>query len=163
MFGLFNKKKQEDEVVVAPLTGKVIPLSEVPDPVFAQKMMGDGLAIFPSEGTLVSPVAGKVVQVFPTKHAIGIESSNGTEILMHIGLETVNMKGEGFEAFVKEGDTVTKGQKLISFDIELIKEKAASTVTPVIITNGDAVEITSKNENQEVQMGSQTVMTTSKK
>jgi sugar PTS system EIIA component len=162
MFGLF-KKKQKDEVVVAPLTGKVVPLSEVPDPVFAEKMMGDGVAIVPTEGVLVSPVAGKVVQVFPTKHAIGIFSNYGTEILMHIGLETVNMKGEGFEVFVKEGDTVEAGQKLVTFDIELIKEKASSIITPIIITNGQDVDILAKNENQDVQAGSQTVMTIKKK
>ena len=107
MLGLF-KKKQKEEVVVAPLTGKVIPLSEVPDPVFAQKMMGDGLGIIPTEGVLVSPVEGKVIQVFSTKHAVGIQSDFGAEILIHIGLETVNMNGEGFETFVKEGDTISQ-------------------------------------------------------
>ncbi len=162
MLGLF-KKKQKEEVVSAPLTGKVIPLSEVPDPVFAQKMMGDGLAIIPTEGVLVSPVDGKIIQVFPTKHAVGILSNFGAEILMHIGLETVGMNGEGFEAFVKEGDTVKVGQKLMTFDLDLINEKATSTVTPVIITNGEQIEIVSKDENQEVQAGNQIVMTLEKK
>ncbi|GAB2319783.1 PTS glucose transporter subunit IIA [Alkalibacterium sp. s-m-22] len=162
MLGLF-KKKQKEEVVVAPLTGKVIPLSEVPDPVFAQKMMGDGLGIIPTEGVLVSPVEGKVIQVFSTKHAVGIQSDFGAEILIHIGLETVNMNGEGFETFVKEGDTIKIGQKLITFDLELIDEKATSTVTLVVITNGDQIEIVRKDECQEVQAGNHTVMTLEKK
>lgn len=162
MLGIFKKKNKEEEVL-APLTGKVVPLSEVPDPVFAQKMMGDGLAIIPTEGVLVSPVDGKVVQLFPTKHAIGILSNYGTEILMHIGLETVNMKGEGFETFVQEGDKVKAGQKLVTFDMALINEKATSTITPVIVTNSDSIEVINKNENQEVQAGSAAVMTVKKK
>ncbi|WP_342706606.1 PTS glucose transporter subunit IIA [Alkalibacterium thalassium] len=118
-----------------------------------KKMMGDGLGIIPTEGVLVSPVEGKVIQVFPTKHAVGIQSDFGAEILIHIGLETVNMNGEGFETFVKEGDTIKIGQKLITFDLELIDEKATSTVTLVVITNGDQIEIVRKDECQEVQAG----------
>lgn len=125
--------------------------------------MGDGLGIIPTEGVLVSPVEGKVIQVFPTKHAVGIQSDFGAEILIHIGLETVNMNGEGFETFVKEGDTIKIGQKLITFDLELIDEKATSTVTLVVITNGDQIEIVRKDECQEVQAGNHTVMTLEKK
>ncbi|WP_202080504.1 PTS sugar transporter subunit IIA [Caldalkalibacillus salinus] len=132
--------KPEQETFVSPLTGTIVSLSEVPDPTFSQKMMGDGVAIMPSEGEVVSPVEGKIVQIFPTKHAIGIESKAGIEILIHIGIETVAMNGEGFKSFVKEGDKVKAGDRLIRFDLELVKEKANDTVTPVLITNGDQVE-----------------------
>ncbi|MGG4491906.1 PTS sugar transporter subunit IIA [Metabacillus idriensis] len=156
---LFGKKteKQTEETVYAPLTGRLLNLEDVPDPVFSQKMMGDGMAVEPSEGTLVSPVEGEIIQLFHTKHAIGIKSLTGMEILLHIGLETVAMNGEGFEAFVKEGDKVKPGDKLITFDLNLIKEKAASTITPIIITNGDIIENVQKSPLGEVKGGSDKV------
>lgn len=138
LFG--SKDKKIEEVLVAPANGKILALEEVPDPVFSQKMMGDGLAIDPSEGKIVSPVKGEIIQVFPTKHAIGIKTEIGLELLIHIGLETVNMKGEGFTTHVKEGDKVEVGTELVTFDLDLIREKAASTITPIVITNFDAVE-----------------------
>jgi PTS system glucose-specific IIA component len=157
---LFGKKteKQTEETVYAPLTGRLLNLEDVPDPVFSQKMMGDGMAIEPSEGILVSPVEGEIIQLFHTKHAIGIKSQTGMEILLHIGLETVAMNGEGFEAFVKEGDKVKPGDKLITFDLNLIKEKAASTITPIIITNGDIIENVQKSPLGEVKGGSDKVI-----
>ncbi|PGB37852.1 PTS glucose transporter subunit IIA [Bacillus toyonensis] len=138
LFGLGSKKNEE--TIVAPLTGAVKNIEEVPDPVFAGRMMGDGVAIDPTEGVVVSPVDGEIVQLFHTKHAIGIKAKNGTEILIHVGLETVKMEGEGFEAHVSEGQAVKAGDKLISFDLELIREKAKSTITPIVITNTDAAE-----------------------
>ena len=141
LFGLVDETpKVKDEKIIAPLSGKVVELDEVPDPTFSQKMMGDGLAIEPTDGKVVSPVDGEIVQFFHTKHAIGIKSLTGAEILIHVGLETVTMNGEGFEGHVKEGDKVRKGDLLITFDIDLIKEKAASTITPIVITNGEIVE-----------------------
>ena len=135
---LFGKKEVIKTVeLYAPLTGTAVTLEKVPDPVFSEKMMGDGLAIEPSEGLAVSPVDGEIIQVFPTKHAIGIRAKNGAEILIHIGLETVSLNGEGFETFVKEGDKVKVGDKLVSFDLDIIKSKAKSTITPIIITNTD--------------------------
>ncbi|WP_059170796.1 PTS glucose transporter subunit IIA [Bacillus sp. FJAT-27445] len=139
---LFGKKEQTKEVVlVAPLTGVATLLENVDDPVFSQKMMGDGLAVEPTEGVVVSPVDGEIIQVFPTKHAVGIKAANGAEILLHIGLETVSMKGEGFTAHVREGDKVKAGDKLVTFDMAVVTEKAKSTVTPLIITNSDAMDI----------------------
>lgn len=156
---LFGKNEVKTaEVLVAPITGKVIPLEEVPDPVFAQKMMGDGIAIEPTEGTVVSPVNGEIVQFFPTKHAIGIKSETGVEILIHVGLETVGMNGEGFEALVKVGDKVTVGTPLLTFDIELIKEKAKSIVTPIILTNGDILEKVQKHDVQDAFKGATALM-----
>ncbi|WP_339148136.1 MULTISPECIES: PTS glucose transporter subunit IIA [unclassified Sutcliffiella] len=144
---LFGSKEEvkTEEVLVAPITGKIIPLEEVPDPVFAQKMMGDGIAIEPTEGTVVSPVNGEIVQFFPTKHAIGIKSETGVEVLIHVGLETVGMKGEGFEGLVEVGDKVKVGTPLLNFDIALINEKAKSIVTPVILTNGDIIDTVTKH------------------
>ncbi|MBF0715221.1 PTS sugar transporter subunit IIA [Gemelliphila palaticanis] len=144
--GLFSKlfgkeeKKVESQKILSFTKGKLVDLSEVPDPVFSQKMMGDGFAIFPSEGKVVSPVAGEVIQVFPTKHAVGIKTESGIEILIHIGLETVHMQGEGFEAHVQAGNVVSEGDILITFDLDLVKEKASSTVIPCIVTNMDSVE-----------------------
>jgi sugar PTS system EIIA component len=151
---LFGKKEvKKEETIVAPLTGKIVSIEEVPDPTFSQKMMGDGIAIEPSEGVVVSPVDGEIVQFFHTKHAIGIQSESGAEILIHVGLETVNMNGEGFEGHVNVGDKVKAGDKLLSFDLDLIKEKAASTVTPIVITNGDAVESLDKRAASEAFKG----------
>ncbi|RKL66583.1 PTS glucose transporter subunit IIA [Salipaludibacillus neizhouensis] len=136
---LFGKKESVVERITAPINGKVVDITEVPDPVFSQKMMGEGIAIEPSDGNVVSPVDGEVVQVFPTKHAIGLKTKSGLELLIHIGLDTVNLDGEGFEAFVKAGDKVKRGDKLVSFDLEIINEKATSTISPLIITNMDEV------------------------
>ncbi|MFS0865134.1 PTS glucose transporter subunit IIA [Fredinandcohnia sp. 179-A 10B2 NHS] len=136
---LFGSNKKTEETLFAPVSGKVLALEEVPDPVFSQKMMGDGLAIEPTEGKVVSPVKGEIIQLFPTKHAIGIKTEIGLELLIHIGLETVSMKGEGFTAHISEGDKVEVGTPLVTFDLELVKEKAASTITPMVITNYDDV------------------------
>ncbi|WCK55251.1 PTS glucose transporter subunit IIA [Aneurinibacillus sp. Ricciae_BoGa-3] len=156
---LFGKKdKQTEETILAPLTGKVVNLDQVPDPVFSQKMMGDGLAIEPAEGTVVAPVDGEIVQFFHTKHAIGLRSKTGLEILIHIGLETVTLEGEGFEGHVKEGDKVKEGDRLITFDLDFIKEKAKSAVTPIIITNGDRVESLDKQANMRVTKGDTEIM-----
>ncbi|WP_078579159.1 glucose-specific PTS transporter subunit IIBC [Salipaludibacillus agaradhaerens] len=124
------------EVAVAmPIEGIIKPLSEVPDKMFAEKMMGDGFAIDPTVGRVVSPVDGKVVNLFTTKHAIGLQAEDGTEILIHVGIDTVKLKGEGFEAHIQQGDDVTVGQELLTFDLESIKEKAPSVMTPIIFTN----------------------------
>lgn len=138
---LFGKKEVvKEEVIMAPLTGKIYQLEEVPDPVFAEKMMGEGIAIEPSDGIVVAPFDGEIIQLFPTKHAIGMKGESGLEILIHIGLETVALKGEGFETFIQQGDHVKMGDKLITFELDVIKEKASSTITPIIMTKGDAIE-----------------------
>jgi len=121
--------------VSMPLKGEIKPLSEVPDKMFAEKMMGDGFAIEPADGNVVSPVDGKIVNLFSTKHAIGIEAEDGTEILIHVGIDTVNLKGEGFEAHVEQGDNVTIGQPLLTFDLEAIRKKVPAVITPIIFTN----------------------------
>ena len=127
----------ESAEVVSPLAGQVKPLSQATDPVFSSGVMGQGVVIEPSQGELVSPVNGTVTVLFPTKHAVGIVSEEGVELLMHIGMDTVSLDGKGFEAHVAQGDKVVVGQQLISFDMDVIKEAGLVTETPVIITNQD--------------------------
>ena len=127
----------ESAEVVSPLAGQVKPLSQATDPVFSSGVMGQGVVIEPSQGELVSPVNGTVTVLFPTKHAVGIVSEEGVEMLMHIGMDTVSLDGQGFEAHVVQGDKVVVGQQLISFDMDVIKEAGLVTETPVIVTNQD--------------------------
>src|SRR5699024_5222688 len=129
------QNEEVEDKYVAPIKGKLIPITEVPDQVFSGKMMGDGFAIVPEEGLVVSPISGKIMNIFPTKHAIGIQTQGGKEILIHFGLDTVNLKGEGFEIFVEEGDTVKAGQPLMLADVDYIEKNATSTVTPIVFTN----------------------------
>lgn len=124
-------------ILQSPLTGQARELSTAVDPVFAQGVMGQGVLIDPTEGELVAPVDGIVSVLFPTKHAIGLVSTDGVEILMHIGMDTVNLDGKGFEAHVTQGDHVKAGDKLISFDISAIREAGYPVETPVIVTNQD--------------------------
>jgi len=153
MFKSLFGKKDKSVTVVAPMTGKVVKIEDVPDQVFSQKMIGDGLAIEPVDGTVVAPLDGEVVNLFPTKHAIGIRGSHDLEVLIHIGLETVALNGEGFESHVKQGDKVKAGQKLITFDLNFIKEKADSTISSIVITNPDVVAAMTKSEESTVTRG----------
>ena len=142
--------------ITSPLAGEVKELSQATDPVFAQGLMGRGVVIVPSQGELVSPVNGRVTVFFPTKHAIGILSDEGVEILMHIGMDTVKLEGKGFEGYVSQGDKVKVGDKLISFDIDMIKKAGYVTETPVIITNSDRYQVEELEQlPQAVERGSQ--------
>ncbi|MEH6955829.1 MULTISPECIES: glucose-specific PTS transporter subunit IIBC [Neobacillus] len=150
------QKARENEVFVAPLKGEIKPITEVPDQVFAGKMMGDGFAIVPAEGMIVSPVNGKIVNLFPTKHAIGILSDTGREILIHVGIDTVNLKGQGFETLVSEDDIIEQGQPLLKVDLNYIKEHATSTITPIVFTNlaeGEKVVINKQGQVELKQEG----------
>lgn len=133
--GFFKKDTIEDPSLTMPLEGRIIPIEEVPDPVFSQKMMGDGFAIVPTNSTVVSPVNGKVISVFPTKHAINLLDDQGREILLHIGLETVSLNGLGFTPFVKDGQKVKKGDRLMDVDFDTIKKKVPSIISSVVFTN----------------------------
>ncbi|MCO5542102.1 beta-glucoside-specific PTS transporter subunit IIABC [Enterococcus faecalis] len=121
--------------IYSPLSGEVHPLSDVPDSVFSTGMLGKGFAIIPSEGLIVSPFVGRVTALFPTKHAIGLISDSGLELLIHIGIDTVELNGEGFEILVDIDNKIEKGTPLIKFDLEYIKSKGYSTMTPIILTN----------------------------
>ncbi|EMF0425469.1 PTS glucose transporter subunit IIA [Enterococcus hirae] len=119
----------------SPLSGKVLPLSDVPDKVFSSGAMGKGLAIDPEKGELIAPADGEITTIFPTGHAVGLTTKDGIEILMHIGMDTVELEGQGFETFVKQGDQVKAGDLLVRFDIEAIKTAGYSVITPIVITN----------------------------
>ncbi|MCZ8537115.1 glucose-specific PTS transporter subunit IIBC [Paenisporosarcina quisquiliarum] len=119
----------------SPLAGEILPITDVPDQVFSGKMVGDGFAIRPSNGQVVSPVNGKVVTVFPTKHAIGLVADNGTEILIHFGIDTVKLKGEGFTSKIEQGDLVEQGQILMEVDLDHVEKNAPSIITPIVFTN----------------------------
>ncbi|OTP10166.1 PTS system beta-glucoside-specific transporter subunit IIABC [Enterococcus sp. 10A9_DIV0425] len=121
----------------SPLTGKVLPLSEVPDPVFSSGAMGKGIAIDPDKGELIAPADGEITTIFPTGHAVGLTTTEGVEILMHIGMDTVELEGAGFETFVKQGDHVKAGDVLVTFDIDQIKTAGYSVITPIVVTNTD--------------------------
>ena len=135
-----KKSPQSIHAYQMPLEGEVLALTSVPDQTFAEKILGDGYAIKPVNGLVRSPAHAKVIQLFHTNHAIGLETKDGLELLIHIGIDTVSMKGEGFRSFVKVGDIVEAGDKLIEFDLELVRQKAKSDITPVIITNMDKVK-----------------------
>lgn len=139
--GFFKKIfKEKKEQIVALTNGQLVDISEVPDEVFSTKMMGDGFAMKTIDGIIVSPVDGKIGTVFPTKHAITINSVDGREILIHLGVDTVKLKGEGFEAFVKENQDVKVGDKLVKMDIDFIEKNAKSSMPIVIFTNLEGTE-----------------------
>ena len=138
MFNFFKKKEKEYyDVVYAPLKGEAIPSAEVNDPTFAEEMLGKGLAIKPVEGKVYAPFDGEVAMVFDTKHAISLVSAKGTEVLIHVGLDTVMLKGEHYTAYVESGQSVKKGDLLLEFDMEAIKAAGYEVVTPVVICNAD--------------------------
>lgn len=132
----FLKKKEKGLELKAYLSGRCINITEVNDEVFSSKMAGDGVAIIPTTNLVKAPGAGEIIAVMAeSKHAIGIRFENGAEALIHVGIDTVLMNGEGFEVFVKEGDKVKQGDRLIKFDSDLIKEKGFVTDTMLVITN----------------------------
>lgn len=147
------------EILLSPLNGRIVSLEKVPDPTFAQKMVGEGIAVDPTEGRIVSPVDGEIVTLFPTNHAIGIRSKGGLDILIHVGIDTVNLNGEGFEILVSQGDKVKTGDALLNFDLALIAQKAKSTLTPIIITNYRDLKSLSKTDEKNAVKGKTKLMT----
>lgn len=136
MFGFFKKKT--DPAVYAPVKGKCIDITEVKDEGFSSKIMGDGVAVIPEESVIKAPADGKLTMIFETGHAFGMEADNGLELLLHIGIDTVNGQGQGFKILKKSGDTVKKGTPVIELDLKALKEKYDMT-TMVIVTNGKNV------------------------
>lgn len=141
MFG-FGKKKVT-VALHAPFAGQAAPIANVPDPAFSGKMLGDGFAVAPSssDGTLVvcAPAAGTLSMVFKTGHAFSVTTPEGLDVLVHVGLDTVELKGEGFTPLASQGDTVTAGQPIIEVDLPLLKAKGKNTITPVVLSNKDQV------------------------
>ncbi|WP_231160124.1 glucose PTS transporter subunit IIA [Clostridium botulinum] len=148
-----NYKKEfiKNVDIINPIEGEIINITEVPDEVFSGKALGDGFAIKPKEGKVISPIDGEIAVLFPTKHAIAIKGDNGLELLVHIGIDTVNLNGEGFTTHISQGDKVKKGDLIITFDKKTIESKAKSSVTPIVITNMDIVEKISVNYGRKAQ------------
>ena len=147
--GLFDKlkslvsddKKDTGTIeIIAPLSGEIVNIEDVPDVVFAEKIVGDGIAIKPTGNKMVAPVDGTIGKIFETNHALYIESDSGVELFVHFGIDTVELKGEGFKRIAEEGQRVKVGDTVIEFDLPLLEEKAKSTLTPVVISNMDEIK-----------------------
>ncbi|MEK3770609.1 glucose-specific PTS transporter subunit IIBC [Paenibacillus sp. FSL R5-0887] len=147
------------EDIVSPVNGELLDITEVPDPVFSQKMTGDGFAFLSEDGKIASPVYGKVFNVFPSKHAIGIMSDGGKEVLVHIGVNTVKLKGQGFTVLVEEGDLVAAGQPIMEVDLEYVKAHAPSVISPVIFSNLPEGSSVTLKKPGKVSIGDQDIIT----
>lgn len=147
--GLFRKRAKEEEFL-SPMEGIVKELADVPDQVFSEKVMGDGFAIEPTGSRVVAPISAKVATAFPTGHAFGLEASDGTEILIHIGIDTVQLGGKGFHVMVKEGDEVKQGDTLVEIDLDVIKASGKAVISPIVFTDGKTVEVRKKNKQVSV-------------
>ena len=137
MFNFFKKKQDNTFFLGAPVKGKAVDLKEVNDPTFSTGMLGQGVAIIPSEGKIYAPADGEIAMVFDTLHAVSMTADNGVEILVHVGLDTVELKGEGFEGHVKAGDKVKKGDLLLTVYLDAVKEAGYDTITPMLVCNTD--------------------------
>ena len=144
--GLFDKLKQfvsDDESagieVFSPLTGEIVKIEDVPDVVFAEKIVGDGVAIKPTGNQIVAPMSGKIGKIFETNHAFAIESDEGIELFVHFGIDTVELKGEGFKRIAEEGQQVKAGDTIIEIDLPFLESRAKSVLTPVVISNMDSI------------------------
>lgn len=147
---LFGKKKLKVNAVVS---GELIELSRVSDEVFAKKMMGDGYAVEPDDTGIVAPFDGKIAFVFPTKHAVGLIGESGVEVLIHVGIDTVELKGEGFASLVVEGQEVKTGQRLLTVDFDGITQKGYPKTTMVVVTNSAMFDLNFLNLNGHVNAG----------
>lgn len=140
--------------ILAPVSGQIVALSRVPDEVFASGMAGDGGAITPSaSGEAVAPVSGSLIKLFEGGHAFGIESDGGIELIVHIGLDTIEMRGDGFEKLAKQGERVEAGQPIVRFDLGKIKEAGYDPVTPVVVTNPEDHAVSGVAKNGEISAG----------
>lgn len=151
---LFSKKNKKSEEIFAYASGTFVRIEDVPDPVFSEKSMGEGVAILPTDSKILAPADGEIILVAPTKHALALKTTLGEEILIHIGLETVNLGGQGIDVFVKVGDKVLKGQKIVEIDLGFIEKNANSTVIPLVVTNSEEDRFDFQWENvKEVKAG----------
>ncbi|MCI8861515.1 MAG: PTS transporter subunit EIIC [Lachnospiraceae bacterium] len=149
-----NTKARDEKIeIVSPLKGRIVKLSDVKDEAFSSGALGKGVAVEPEEGVLYAPADGTISALFPTGHAIGLTTETGLELLMHVGMDTVQLDGKGFKAFVAAGDSVKQGQKLLEFDIKLIQGEGYSLVTPVLVTNSDDFESVTPSSETQVQAG----------
>lgn len=153
MFNFLKKSLNKETKLVAPVTGRTIDLSKVPDEVFAGKMAGDGVAIEPTGDVIVAPCDGELTLVFKTLHAFAITLDNGAELLVHIGIDTVSLEGEGFQQLAEAGTRVKAGTPIIRIDKETILNKGFSLITPVLITNMDLVKELKTETDKDVEAG----------
>lgn len=144
--------------LLAPVSGKTVPLESVPDPVFAQKTVGDGIAIAPSSAVLCAPCAGKISTIHSAHHALTLSTNDGIDILMHIGLDTVMLKGEGFEVFVIKGQSVEAGQPLIAFKREILESRGKSLLTEIVVASLEKTDGLKPYVNQDVTVGKDTIL-----
>lgn len=140
MFSFFTKKQSKECQLIAPMSGEVIAIQDVPDRVFSEKMMGDGFAIKPTNGIVCSPCDGEILQIFPTNHALVLKSIDGLEIIIHLGLDTVQLKGQGFKRLVEVGDHVKAGDLILEMDLTIVNANEKSFISPVVIINVDLIE-----------------------
>lgn len=160
MLNIFKKKTSTSIEIKSPIDGMTVPIETVEDPVFAQKMMGEGIAIKPSSNTVVSPIDGKVKMLLPTSgHAIGIVDKHGIEILIHIGMDTVSLQGEGFDVLVAVEQVITVGQPLIRFNKESLEAKKIDCMTMLVITDANNHQPMSFTINQKVEASKDTIIT----
>ena len=154
--GLFDKifgskdTKTVDVEIYAPLSGEIVNIEDVPDVVFSEKIVGDGIAIRPNGNKIVAPVDGVVGKIFETNHAFSMESKEGVELFVHFGIDTVELKGEGFTRVAQEGQSVKRGDTIIEFDLALLEQKAKSVLTPVVISNMDEITNIDKKAGEVV-------------
>lgn len=153
MFNFFKKSKSKGNEVKAPIKGNMIPLSEVSDDVFSQKMLGDGFAVKPTGQEVVAPVSGTITTLFPTKHAIGIKTDEALEVLIHLGIDTVELKGEPFKLFVEQGDSVKAGDKLAEMDIADVADHGLDNTVMVVYTNMDLLKEVKDVDPRPVEAG----------
>jgi PTS system glucose-specific IIA component len=135
-----NTQSDDTIDIIAPLSGEIVAIEDVPDVVFAEKIVGDGIAIRPTGNKMVAPCDGEIGKIFETNHAFSLESDSGIELFVHFGIDTVELKGEGFTRIAQEGQKVKMGDTIIEFDLEFLKEKAKSILTPVVISNMDEIK-----------------------
>ena len=168
--GLFDKlkslvsddKKDSGTIeIVAPLSGEIVNIEDVPDVVFAEKIVGDGIAIKPTGNKMVAPVDGTIGKIFETNHAFSMESKEGVELFVHFGIDTVELKGEGFTRIAQEGQSVKRGDTVIEFDLATLESKAKSVLTPVVISNMDEISSIEKKSG-EVIAGESVVLSLTK-
>ena len=153
MFNFFKKSKSKGNEVKAPIKGNLIPLSEVSDDVFSQKMLGDGFAVKPTGQEVVAPVSGTITTLFPTKHAIGIKTDEALEVLIHLGIDTVELKGEPFKLFVEQGDSVKAGDKLAEMDIANVADHGLDNTVMVVYTSMDLLKEVKDVDPRPVEAG----------
>lgn len=161
MLSFFKKDKTIKELaIMAPITGQVVGLDQVPDPAFAGKMMGEGTAIEPAEGKMYAPFDGKVAQLIKSKHAVILEHESGVQVLIHVGIDTVSLKGSAFSPAVQTRDKVKQGQLIMEFDLDMIREAGLPIISPVIVPDGiDAVQTVQVHESSGVTAGRDTILT----